>query len=378
LKIGINALFLIPGEVGGTETYLREVLLAMAQSFVDVEWVLFTNRENDGSLKRIFKQFPKFAFHLLSLKATNRYARIIREQVDLPFRAALCHVDLLWSPGYTAPFFSPCPQVVTIHDMQYKRHPEDLTFIARIATDLLVRSAVRRCQKIIAVSEFSRSEIIQFTRVSSGKIVVIPEAADPLYAEMLSKEEIRKRLAPLFPSDRSYILCVANSYPHKNVHSLIQAFGDILDRVPNDLVLVGKPRLGEPLVQKAITRLPSKDRFHRIDRVDKGQLIALYQGADLFVFPSLYEGFGLPVLEAMLAGTPVIATRKGAIPEVGGDHITYFDADRSGDLSHQMMRLLNLPSDQRRILIRIARTHAESFSWKLTAGRSIACFQDLI
>lgn len=95
----------------------------MAKSSVGIEWVLFTNRENDGYLKRIFGQFPKFAFHPLPLKATNRYARIIREQIDLPLRVALSRVNLLWSPGYTAPFFVPCPQVVTIHDMQYKRYP---------------------------------------------------------------------------------------------------------------------------------------------------------------------------------------------------------------------------------------------------------------
>ena len=378
MNIGVNTLFLIPGEVGGTETYLREILMEIARSFPSQEVLLFTNRENDIHLRNLFESYQQFSFCSLPCRAMNRYQRIILEQTLLPCYVAKTDIDLLWSPGYTAPFFSSCPQVVTIHDMQYKRHPEDLTFLARLATDMLVRSAVRRCQKIIAVSEFSRCEIIQFTQVSSDKIAVIPEAADPLYAEILSKAEIRKRLAPLFPSDRSYILCVANSYPHKNVHALIQAFGDILDRVPHDLVLVGKPRLGEPLVQKAIARLPSKDRFHRIDRVDKGQLIAFYQGADLFVFPSLYEGFGLPVLEAMMAGTPVIAARKGSIPEVGGDRITYFDADRPGDLLKQMMRILNLSGDQHLTLIRKARAHAESFSWKLTAQKSLDCFQALI
>ncbi|TFG89572.1 MAG: hypothetical protein E4H15_09070 [Syntrophobacterales bacterium] len=163
MRIGVNTLFLIPGEVGGTETYLREVLLAMAKSFVDVEWVLFTNRENDGYLRRIFGEFPQFAFHPLPLRAMNRYARIIREQIDLPFRVAVSRVDVLWSPGYTAPFFVPCPQVVTIPDMQYRRYPEDLTFPARIATDILVRMAVKRCRCILTISEFSRREILTFT-----------------------------------------------------------------------------------------------------------------------------------------------------------------------------------------------------------------------
>jgi glycosyltransferase involved in cell wall biosynthesis len=378
MKIGINTLFLIPGEVGGTETYLREILMEIARSFPSQEVLLFTNRENDIYLRNIFESYQQFSFCPLPCRSMNRYQRIILEQTLLPCFVTKTDIDLLWSPGYTAPFLSSRPQVVTIHDMQYKRYPEDLTFLARLATDILIRIAVRRCQEVITVSEFSRSEILRFTRVSSSKITVIPEAADPLYAEILSKAEIRKRLASLFLSDRSYILCVANSYPHKNVHVLIQAFGDIQDLIPQDLVLVGKPRLGEPLVQKAIAKLSSKDRFHRIDRVDKDLLIALYQGAELFVFPSLYEGFGLPVLEAMMAGTPVIATRKGSVSEVGGDGVTYFDADRPGDLSQQMIKLLHLPGDQCETLVRRARTHAESFSWKLTAQKSLACFQRLI
>ena len=111
MRIGINTLFLIPGEIGGTETYLREVLLAMAKYPDGIEWVLFTNRENDAYLRRIFGSFLQFAFNALPLRATSRYARIIREQIDLPFRVTRSHVNLLWSPGYTAPFFSPCPQM---------------------------------------------------------------------------------------------------------------------------------------------------------------------------------------------------------------------------------------------------------------------------
>ncbi len=120
MKIGVNTLFLIPGEVGGTETYLREVLLAMSKLSDDVEWVLFTNRENDNCLRRIFGPFPHFSFHPLPLRATNRYARIVREQIDLPFRAGTkpCGCSLV-AGLYTSPFFSPCPQVVTIPDMQY-------------------------------------------------------------------------------------------------------------------------------------------------------------------------------------------------------------------------------------------------------------------
>jgi len=377
MKIGVNTLFLIPGEVGGTETYLREVLLAMAKFSVGIEWVLFTNRENDGYLRMIFGEFPQFAFHPLPLRATNRYARIIREQIDLPFRVAASRADVLWSPGYTAPFFVSCPQVVTIPDMQYRRYPEDLTFLARIVTDILVRMAARRCQCILTISEFSRKEILIFTRTREESVRAVYLAADPAFAQPIPADIKRQRLKRLLPSEKPYILCIANTYPHKNVHALIEAFGQILEKIPHQLVLVGKPRLGEPDVQTALSRMPNTSRIQRLLQVDYKDLFALYQGADLFVFPSLYEGFGLPVLEAMMSGVPVLTTHCGSIPEVGGDCIIYFDVDRSGDLSQKIMSTLYLSKDQHETLVHKAQAHAESFSWKLTAAKTIECLKQM-
>ncbi|MBN2570081.1 MAG: glycosyltransferase family 4 protein [Deltaproteobacteria bacterium] len=371
MKIGVNTLFLIPGEVGGTETYLREVLLAMAKSSEDIDWVLFTNRENDSYLKRIFGQFPKFAFHPLPLRATNRYARIIWEQAYLPFRVALSHVDLLWSPGYTVPFFVTCPQMVTIPDMQYRRYPEDLTFLARIATDILVRMAAKRCRGVFAISEFSRKEILTFTHAREGSVRAVHLAVDPAFAQPIPADIKRQRLKRLLPSEKPYILCIANTYPHKNVHVLIEAFGQIMEKIPHQLVLVGKPRLGEPEVQKALCKVPDMSRFQRLLQVDRENLFALYQGAALFAFPSLYEGFGLPVLEAMMSGVPVLTTRCGSIPEVGGDKVCYFDHASSTDLARQMIHIVSWKSDYRKIRVMEAQKHACQFSWHQTAAKTI-------
>jgi glycosyltransferase involved in cell wall biosynthesis len=375
MRIGVNTLFLIPGDVGGTETYLREVLLAIAKSFSGIEWVLFTNRENDNYLRRIFGKFPQFAFYSLPLRATNRYARIIREQIDLPFRVAISRVDILWSPGYTAPFFVRCPQVVTIPDMQYRRYPEDLTFLARIASDILVRIAARRCEGIIAISEFSSREVLAFTHAREETVRVVHLAADPTFAQPLPEDIKRQRLKGLLSSEKPYILCIANTYPHKNVHSLVEAFGRILEKIPHQLVLVGKPRLGETAVQTAMRSVPDLSRVQRLLRVDYEDLVALYQGADLFVFPSLYEGFGLPVLEAMMSGVPVLTTRCGSIPEVGGDKVCYFDQASLTDLAKKMIQMVSWKSDYRKIRIMEAQKRACQFSWKQTAAKTIECLE---
>ena len=377
MRIGVNTLFLIPGEVGGTETYLREVLLAMAKSFVDIEWVLFTNRENDGYLRRIFGSFPQFAFHPLPLKATNRYARIIREQIDLPFRVALSRVNLLWSPGYTAPFFVSCPQVVTIPDMQYRRYPEDLTCLARIVTNILVRMAARRCRCILAISDFSRREILTFTHARKETVRAVHLAADPAFAQPIPEDIKRQRLKRLLSSEKPYILCIANTYPHKNVHALVESFGRIMEKIPHQLVLVGKPRLGEPDVQTALHRVPDASRVQRLLQVDYEDLFALYQGADIFVFPSLYEGFGLPVLEAMMSGVPVLTTRCGSIPEVGGDKVCYFDPTIPTDLARQMVQIVSWKSDYRKNHIIAAQKQACQFSWYKTAVKTMEYFKQI-
>ncbi len=376
MRIGVNTLFLIPGEVGGTETYLRETLRAMVELSEEAEWVLFTNRENDSYLRSIFGPFRHVTFHPLPLCATNRYARILLEQVDLPFRVAYSRVDLLWSPGYTAPFFASCPQAVTIPDMQYRRYPEDLTPLARLATDILVRMAAKRCRRIIAISEFSRREILNFTDAREDSVRAIPLAADPAFARPIPEDIRRKKLKELLPSEKPYILCIANTYPHKNVHLLIHAFSGILERIPHHLVLVGKPRLGEPEVQSALRQISAPERIRRLQRVEQEDLCALYQGADLFVFPSLYEGFGLPVLEAMMSGVPVLTTKCGSIPEVGGEAVCYFDHTDPEDLCLQILEILSWPEEHRKDWIMKGGDHTGRFSWEKTALKTIACLKE--
>ena len=133
MKIGVNTLFLIPGEVGGTETYLREILLALPEDGGH-DIVVFTNRENASHMRDMLAGRARITLVDLNVRATRRSARIIAEQTSLPAAARRAGLDVLWSPGYTAPLFCACPQVVTIHDMQYTSFPEDMSLAARMAS----------------------------------------------------------------------------------------------------------------------------------------------------------------------------------------------------------------------------------------------------
>ena len=378
MKIGINTLFLIPTEVGGTETYLCEILREFAETHKDIELVLFTNLENDELLRKHFGRFSQISFRLLNFRAKNRYARIIREQTELPFTARRAGVDLLWSPGYTAPYFSPCPQVVTIHDMQYKTHPEDLAPLALFVTDILVRIAVRRCRRIVTDSHFSKSEIMRHTGTRAEFIDVVHGAADEAFGRAVSAAERQEILRKLRIDAKPYILCVANTYPHKNVHALVEAFCHLQMEIPHNLVIVGKPRLGESSVQRALTDLKDGNRLIRIEYASRVDLVALYQCASLFVFPSMYEGFGLPVLEAMMSGVPVVTTRKASIPEVGGEVVCYFDPDKEADLLLKIRDMLKMDELQRRERIARAVEWAKPFTWSRTANLILTSFRQTL
>ncbi|MCC5847951.1 MAG: glycosyltransferase family 4 protein [Verrucomicrobia bacterium] len=367
MKIGINTLFFIPGQVGGSETYLLEILRVWKKQALPHEFVLFSQLENDTLLRENFAgdgwDVPCCAF-----RAENRFVRILREQIELPRRVKKAGCDLLWSPGYTAPFHVACPQAVSILDMQYKHHPEDLSFLARWTTEALLQGCTRRRpHRILTISEFSRQEILRFTPARPEQISVTPLAADPVFAPRTADT----------PDDQApYLLCVANTYPHKAVDRLVRAFGLISNEIPHQLWIIGRPRRGEAAFQAALESCPDPHRVLRKSGLSRAELCQVYAGAALFVFPSLYEGFGLPVLEAMQAGLPVLTTRQGSIPEVGGDAVAYVDPPDPETLAEGILRRLKAPEAETAAFREKARLRAATFTWEKTAENTLALLEE--
>lgn len=356
MRLGVNTLFYLPGEVGGSETYLLETLHALTRRDDAPDLVLFANLENAEKLRA---KFPGAEVVELRVAATNRYFRIVVEQLRLPRLVNRARVDVLWSPGYTAPAVCACPQVATLLDMQYKRFPEDVSWLAARTMDVLYPLAARRSRTVVAISEFAKSEIASFTGIAPSKIAVTYPGVDPAFGEAAGPPPGEVR-------GRPYLLCVAHSYPHKNLALLIRAFGRLTGDYPHRLVLVGKPRRGEAEVKAALEGIPPGDVV-RLRELPCQSLRPLYQGADWFVFPSLYEGFGLPVLEAMAAGVPVLTTREGAIPEVGGDAVLYADGRDEDAFAEALRAVIQLPSDERNELVQAARIRAGQFAWAVSA-----------
>ena len=374
MRIGINTLFLVPGDVGGTEIYLRRNLLAMVADNPQDVFVLFTTLDNEGLFRDELKNFVNVEYIVLPFRAAIRPLRILCEQLLLPWSIWKSKVEVLWSPGYTAPALCSCPQAVTVHDLQYKSHPDDLSFLERITLDTLVKAACRQCSAIIAVSEFSKQEILRHGFAGEEKVHAVLEGVEPDFACSIPMEE-----AVQLPSaDKPYLLCVAHTYPHKQVHVLIEAFSCLADKIPHDLIVVGRPRRGEERVQKSLAACLAKERVHRLAHLEYTELCSLYQQADIFVLPSEYEGFGLPVLEALLAGVPAVTTKKASLPEVGGDYATYVQANSPEGFAGAIADVLGKTPSEREERIRQGRAWAQGFTWRKSAEQTLEILRELV
>lgn len=354
---------LVPGNTGGGETYVRRLVPALLAAREDLRLTLFTGREAYPSL--LAEPWAgEAAVVCIPVRARSRVRRVLAEQTLLPRAAHRTGIGLLHNTLNTAPALPGIPQVTTIHDVIYKRFPETAGRL-NVGVALLVPLAARRSSVILTDSQASRHDLIEFLGVEPARIAVAPlgpglsEPDEPMPASEL-REGLDLGNVPI-------VLTVAAKRPHKNLDRLLDAFR----KLETDAILV-VPGFETPFEAALKQRAGERVRF--LGWVDDRTLDGLYRAATCFVLPSLAEGFGLPVLEAMLRGTPVACSRASALPEVAGEAALYFDPLDPASIASAIERCLK-DTELRASLRAAGFERAGLFSWSRTAEATIDCYE---
>ncbi|WP_417068867.1 glycosyltransferase family 4 protein [Niveibacterium terrae] len=278
---------------------------------------------------------------------------------------ALHGKSFLFSPGYNAPLFFHSRFCFVVHDLNHISYPGYASLLKRIYYRLVIRRACRRCRAVLTVSEYTKNLLVEWAEVSPNKIHVVGNGvADDFEPDGVKYSHIRP-----------YFLCVSNRQKHKNEIGLLRAFRAYLnDQVGPDADLIFTGKVSADL-EKEISSLGIADRVHFLGKFSDGELASLYRGAICLVFPSYFEGFGLPVLEAMACGTPVVASNRTSIPEIAGEAAMLVNPDSIGEMQMGMTRVA-IDAVFRANLIECGIKRAKYFSWDLVREKIVCALND--
>lgn len=302
--------------------------------------------------------------------------RLWWQQVELPRRARAAGADILHVPGFDAPRWKSCPVVLTVHDLIGMLFPQNLPPVSRFYWSRWLPRSVRWADRIIADSEHTRQDICRLMGVPEGRITVIPLGVGPEF-RLINDPELLEPARVQYDLPDRFMLYLGTLEPRKGIDTLIRSYGEIVRHTEHDLVIAGKQGwYTEPLFA-LVHELGLEDRVHFTGYVPNDVLPVLLNLADLFVFPSRYEGFGLPPLEAMACGTPVVSSNASSLPEVVGDAGLMIPPDDTGMLSDVLRRALQ-DEPLRAELSSRGLARARLFTWEATARHTLEVYQDLI
>ena len=369
MHVGLNLIFLVPGETGGMEVAARELIPALVAAAPQTRFTAFVNREaaaaKDGPWGELLPAVT------VPVNARNRVQWVLGEQTLLPRLAAREGVDVVHSLASTAPLWGRFRRVVTVHDLIYARFPEAHAGLRDKGMSVLVPQAVRRSHRVIADSQSTREDLTELLAVRPDRIDVVPLGLGSVKREApLPERELRERFEL---GERRVLLSLSAKRPHKNLLALIGSLALLPAEDRPLLVLPGYPTAHEAeLRERALSAGVAEDvRFPAW--VSAAEVEGLWALAEAFVFPSLYEGFGLPVLEAMARGVPVACSNASSLPEVAGDAALLFDPHDEAAIAAALRQLLEDRALRERLRARGLARVAE-FTWERTARLTLESY----
>ena len=363
-RIGVNLLWLVPGVVGGSEEYTIRTLLGLAeQAPEDLDVTIFCLRAFIDAHPEIAEAFATVP---LPLTGREKSMRLAAESSWLGYQSRHHNIELVHHAGGIMPPVRGAPGVLTIHDLQPFVMPEHFSPIKRNFSRIAVPRSTRVARLVLTPSEYTRQSVIELLDADPDRVVVVPHGVAPTPDPATPFDEIRTR----YDLDRPYFVFPAITYPHKNHVLLVRALADVPDAL---LVLTGGAGQLEQELDAEAERLGVTDRIRRPGRVPRADLDGLLDSATALLFPSRFEGFGAPVLEAMTRGCPVVAADVTALPEVVGDAGILLSPDEPEEWSRVMLELLE-DGERRRELVEAGRRRAASFSWGRSADALRAAY----
>jgi glycosyltransferase involved in cell wall biosynthesis len=362
LHIGVNALYLLPGRVGGTEIYLRGLLAGLAEIDPVNRYTIFTNRETGPSL---VPARPNFRMARQAVRAQSRPRRILWEQFVLPFEAADRRLDVMFNPGFTAPLFAACPQVTMFHDLQHKQHPENFRWYDLPFWRFFLFWSAHMSRLLLAPSEATARDLQRYYRLPEDRIRVAVHGVDSAFFDVAARREPER-----------FLLAVSTLHPHKNLDALLRAFAVFRQRHPDfRLVVSGLHGFSAGDLHTLRDALGLHDAVDFPGWIPRQELYDLFARAWAFVYPSLFEGFGLPVLEALAAGVPTACSEIDPLHSISGEAALRFDPHNQAALLAAMYRITE-DEDLRAALATAGPARAAHFSWRFTARTTLDALED--
>jgi alpha-1,3-rhamnosyl/mannosyltransferase len=357
------------GSHSGTGVHARELLKELLECRPDWRFKVYALDDRIGVDAR-----PN-----AEVLALPRYARssLLRNLLAYPLALRRHPVDVLLS-YFTLPADAPTKTILLLADVFWMANPGWLPAHIAIPRTLAARRSCARADRIITTTEFSRREIMRLLGVPGTKIDVVPHGVRTEFARRESDSKIAELRAQYELGDR-YILSVNDIHPRKNLDGLVEAFNRLKGRarVPHRLAIAGKSLWSYPEFHRRVETSPFADDIRVLGYVPSEDLLALYQSADLFVYPSFYEGWGLQVHEAMIAGAPVAVANNSSMVEIAGDAADAFDPYDANDMSRCMERILTDPA-RRDVLIARGYQRVKQYSWRKAAEATIAICEKLL
>jgi glycosyltransferase involved in cell wall biosynthesis len=369
MKIGIDAHGVGGHSLGaGNETYFGNLIPELLELDQEHEYHCFVN--HPAALASVVQKYSNV--RVVSLRPHTQW---LQRPFSLPLYARRHALDLVHVP-FIRPPFSGAKTVITVHDANYEFYPQDFRMLERLRMKTLVPPSCRRADLIFTVSEFTKCELVATYGIPPEKVVVTYNAASHFgdRARLPGGQLVRT-----FDLPKPFVLFVGTIQPKKNLARLVAAFDRVKRRtsLPHHLVVAGPWGWRNSELNQTLEKLQYRDQIHFPGYVNAAEVRSLMRNAELFVFPSLYESFGIPPLEAQAVGTPVLVSNTTCFPEIYADSAAYCDPYHIDDMADQMQRLLR-DSALRAGLVRRGLAQSRRYSWRKTAEIVLAAYNNVL